>query len=66
MSAVNALGTVAEILGKLPPAMVKDFVGLLGDLLAGRSAKAAERARLIAETLAIKEAARSPYRAKRL
>jgi hypothetical protein len=63
---MKILETVAVILGKLPANMVTEFAGLLGDLLAGRSEKAAQRARIIAQTLAIKQAARAPYKAKRL
>lgn len=62
---VKVLETVATILAKLPPDIVSEFASLLGDLLAGRADKAAQRARIVAQTLAIKEAARAPYRAKK-
>lgn len=59
------LETVAKILGKLPADAVKEFGNLLGDILAGRSDKAAKRARIVAQTIAIKEAAKAPFRRKR-
>lgn len=62
---MKILETVATILAKLPPAVVAEFANLLGDLLAGRAEKAAQRARIVAQTLAIKEAARAPYRARK-
>jgi hypothetical protein len=62
---VKILETVATILAKLPPGIVEEFGRLLGDLLAGRADKAAQRARIVAETLAIKESARAPYRARK-
>ena len=62
---MKILETVAQILGKLPASAVKEFANLLSDLLAGRAEEAAERARIVAQTLAIKEAARAPYRAKK-
>lgn len=63
---MKALETVATILGKLPPERVADFGSMLGDLLAGRGERAAQRARIIAQTLAIKAAARAPYRARKV
>jgi hypothetical protein len=63
---MKILETVATILGKLPAGLVAEFAALLGDLLAGRSEKAAQRARIVAQTLAIKEATRAPYRARKL
>ena len=62
---MKILETVAMILGKLPANAVSEFANLLSDLLAGRADKAAQRARIVAQTLAIKEAARAPFRAKR-
>lgn len=62
---MKILETVATILGKLPAGTVEEFAKLLGDLLAGRADSAANRARIVAETLGIKEAARAPYRARK-
>lgn len=62
---MSLLDTVTDIVGALPPDKVAQFVSMLGDLKAGRGDKAAQRARIIAQTLAIKEAARAPYRASR-
>lgn len=62
---MKVLETVATILGKLPAGTVEEFAKLLGDLLAGRSESAGRRARIVAETLSIKEAARGPYRVRK-
>lgn len=62
---MKVLETVANILAKLPPGVVDQFAALLRDLLAGKPDAAARRARIVAETLAITEAAKSPYRVRK-
>lgn len=68
MSKANAekyVAKVLEIVDKLPPGTV-GALGLLFDgILAGKPNVAAANARVVSQSLAIKAAARAPYRAKR-
>lgn len=55
-------GKVMELVGKLPPGTVGSVGLLLESLLRGKPDVAAANARVIAQCLAIKAAARAPYR----
>lgn len=62
---MGALETVAGILAKLPPEAVKGFVGMLNAIFSGRPDKAERLARLTAETIAIRQAGKLPFRARK-
>ena len=58
------LGKVLGIVSKLPPHAVSDFDDMLAAILAGKASKAERLARLNAETIAIEEAGKAPFRAR--
>lgn len=58
-------GKLMEVVSNLPPGTVGAVGLLLDGLLKGKPDVAAANARVIAQSLAIKAAARAPYRAKR-
>lgn len=64
MAPDKILGKVLSIVSKLPPNAVGDFDELLGAILAGKASKAERLARLNAETIAIEEAGKTPFRAR--
>jgi hypothetical protein len=58
-------GKLMEVVSNLPPGTVGSVGLLLDSLLKGKPEVAAQNARVVASALAIKAAARAPYRAKR-
>ena len=58
------LGTVMGIVAKLPVEAVKGFADMLSAIFQGRPDRAERLARITAETVAIKQAGKAPFRAR--
>jgi hypothetical protein len=64
MTTDKILGTVMGIVAKLPVEAVKGFADMLSAVLQGKPDKAAQLAKLVSETIAIKAAGSVPFRAR--